>query len=305
MARAKFELSQLRSFVAVAEELSFRRAAERLHMTQPPLSRQIQLLEHGIGLTLFDRNNRTVRLTSAGESLLTSATDLLERAEYAVLTARQAERGEVGSVAMGFVPSAAMEFVPRIVDMLSARLPAVTFRATEMMSYEIVEALLSGRLDLGLTRLSGRSREIESRRVVSETFVLALPAGHWLTTAERPTLADLDRQDYIAYSTERGGFLREIHLGLFAATGVTPRIVQEVSQTHTVLALVNRGIGLALVPNSSRSLRMEHLVYREIDVPGEFRSDLYLAVGPKRRSLLHTRVQEAILEALGDFADDR
>ncbi|MCB1491215.1 MAG: LysR family transcriptional regulator, partial [Rhodobiaceae bacterium] len=140
MARGRYELNQLRCFVAVAEELNFRRAAERLAMTQPPLSRQIKLLEHGIGLTLLERSNRAVRLTPAGESFLVSATDLLQRAEHAVLTARQAERGEIGAIAMGFVPSAALEFVPRIVDAMSEKLPQVSFNPTEMMSYEIVEA---------------------------------------------------------------------------------------------------------------------------------------------------------------------
>ena len=301
MASGRFEFHQLRCFVAVAEELNFRRAAERLNMTQPPLSRQIRSLEHGLGVSLFERNNRSVRLTLAGESFLASATDLLERAEYAVLTARQAERGEIGSVAMGFVPSAALEFVPRIVHALAKRLPGVTFRPTEMMSYEILEALPSGRLDLGLTRMPENSREIELQRVVREQLVLAVHASHPLATAARPTLADLDGADFVAYSTDRGGFLREMHLRLFATSGIAPRFVQEVSQTHTVLALVNRGLGAALVPASSQSIRMEDLVYREIDTPRQFSSDLYLAFGPKRRSLLHRRVRDVIVEALAPF----
>ena len=115
-----FEFFQLRCFVAVAEELNFRRAAERLNMTQPPLSRQIRLLEDRVGVKLFDRTNRRVRLTSAGEDFFANAIDILQRAEHAVLTARQAERGEIGSVAMGFVPSASLEFIPRIVGAVAA-----------------------------------------------------------------------------------------------------------------------------------------------------------------------------------------
>lgn len=303
MASGHFEFQQLRCFVAVAEELNFRRAAERLNMTQPPLSRQIRLLEHGIGLTLFDRTNRSVRLTSAGESFFASATELLERAEYAVLTARQAQRGEIGTVEMGFVPSAALEFIPRAVVAMRERLPGVTFSPTEMMSYEINEALLSGRLDCGLSRRPGGG-DLDSQRVVCEGFVLALPADHPLAAAETPTLADLDGLSFVGYSADRGGYLREVHRRLFATAGIAPRIHQEVSQTHTVLALVNRGVGAALVPASARAIQMRNLVFRDIDLPPRFSSDLYLSFGPKRRSLLHQRVKEVILDALAEFGGD-
>jgi DNA-binding transcriptional LysR family regulator len=298
-----FELFQLRCFVAVAEELNFRRAAERLNMTQPPLSRQIRLLEDRVGVTLFERTNRRVRLTSAGEDFFANAVEILQRAEHAVLTARQAERGEIGTVAMGFVPSAALEFIPRIVGALATHLPGVTFTPTEMMSYEIVEALRSGRLDLGLTRMPGRGDEIVCRRVVSEPFVLAAPRDNALATQETVTIADLHDAPFVAYSAERGGYLREVHTGLFAAAGVAPRTIQEVSQTHTILALVNQGIGVALVPASSSALRMANLTYRQIELPAQFCSNLYLAFGPKRStSALHQRVTAAILEELSDVA---
>jgi DNA-binding transcriptional LysR family regulator len=244
-----------------------------------------------------------VRLTSAGDDLFANAVDILQRAEYAVLTARQAERGEIGTVAMGFVPSAALEFIPRIVKALAECLPLVTFNPTEMMSYEIVEALRSGRMDLGLTRMPGRGDEIVCRHVVSEPFVLAVPRDHSLATQPAITVADLDGAPFVAYSAERGGYLREIHQGLFATTGISPRTAQEVSQTHTVLALVNHGIGVALVPASSAAMRMDNLAFREIDLPPRIRSDLYLAFGPKRRSpTLHRRVTEVILTELDDLA---
>ncbi len=298
-----FEFFQLRCFVAVAEELNFRRAAERLNMTQPPLSRQIRLLEDRVGVKLFDRTNRRVRLTSAGEDFFANAIDILQRAEHAVLTARQAERGEIGSVAMGFVPSASLEFIPRIVGAIAAALPDVTFSPTEMMSYEIVEALRSGRLDIGLTRMAGRGDEITCRRAVSEPFVLAVPADHPLARQAEVTASDLDGAPFVAYSADRGGYLREVQSGLFASLGIAPRTMQEVSQTHSVLALVNRGIGVALVPASACAMRMDNLAYRPIDLPSRFRSDLYLAFGPKRRSsAIHQRVTTVILDELADIS---
>ena len=119
-----FEFFQLRCFVAVAEELNFRRAAERLNMTQPPLSRQIRQLKARVGVTLFERINRPVRLTPAGEDFFANAVEMLQRAEFAVLSARQAERGEIGTVALGFVPSAALAFVPRIAGRWQSACPA-------------------------------------------------------------------------------------------------------------------------------------------------------------------------------------
>lgn len=301
MASGQFEFFQLRCFVAVAEELNFRRAAERMNMTQPPLSRQIKLLEHGLGLTLFDRTNRQVQMTPAGSSFLASATEILQRAEHAVLSARQAERGEAGAVAMGFVPSAALEFVPRIVSSLQRDLPGVTFNPTEMMSYEIIEALISGQLDFGLTRSSGRHGELQSARIVSESFVLAVPATHALACAERPGLADLDGEDFVAYSTERGGFIRDVHSAVFANEGIAPRTVLEVSQTHTVLALVNRGIGLALVPSSAQAMRMDNLVFRSIELPERVRSELFLISGPKARATLHRNVRNIMISELAGY----
>ncbi|MCY4223123.1 MAG: LysR family transcriptional regulator [Thiotrichales bacterium] len=302
MAKTTFEFFQLRCFVTIAEELNFRRAAQRLNMTQPPLSRQIKLLEESIGLRLLDRDNRSVRLTPAGTVFRASAVELLERAEVAVLIARQAERGEAGAITLGFVPSAALDFVPRIVSSLKRDLPAVQFAPVEMMSYEIAEALMSGGLDLGLTRTVGATRDIESTRVVREPFVLALPLGHRLDRPGTADASDLDGEDFVGYSAERGGYLREIHAGLFAAVGIRPNILQEVSQTHTVLSLVNTGLGVALVPRSAMAMRMDQLVYREIDLPDQFTSTIYLNMVRNRDSALLGNVRVKVIQALSEVS---
>jgi len=298
LASGKFEYHQLRCFVSVAEELNFRRAAERMNMTQPPLSRQIKLLEHGIGLTLLERSNKQVRLTSAGENFYDSAIEMLQRAEQSVLKARQAERGETGSIELGFVPSAALDFIPRIFIAMNQHLPGVKLIATEMMSYEIVEAQASGRLDLGLTRMEVPRSGIQRVKAVSEGFVLAVPAEHRLARAETPTMADLDGERFIGYSTDRGGFLRETHQSLFALAEVNPNIVLEFSQTHTVLAMVNRGLGVALVPGSSRVLQMANVCFRDIELPRRFRSDLYLVYRSTRRTKVQEKVRVLIMNTL-------
>ena len=206
---------------------------------------------------------------------------------------------------MGFVPSAALDFVPRIVAMLRRDMPSVRFNPVEMMSYEITEALLSGRTDLGLTRTTGRNSEIESIRVVREPFVLACPRGHRLCVEGPATIRDLDHEDFIGYSSERGGYLRDIHSALFATTGVFPHIVQEVSQTQTVLSLVNVGLGVALVPRSATAMQMQNLQFREIVIPDQFTSTLYLNSARSRGGLLHSRVRDVIFEAMHQTVQNR
>jgi len=298
MPATPFELNQLRSFVAVAEELNFRRAARRLNISQPPLSRQINLLEHAIGVRLFDRTNRSVRLTAAGERFLFDAIDILKRAEAAALFARQTERGESGALVLGFVPSATLEVIPRIVLAARERMPGLSLTLREMMTYEQVEGLMAGSLELGITRLPGRSPNLLLRRVWSEGFALAIPRDHPL--AEKPdlTVQDLNGVDFIGYSTDRGGFLYEVLHGFLNGAGVTPKLVFSVSQGRTILALVEAGVGLGFIPESHGVIAQANTVIRRIDLPESFRSDLYLALGPKDPSPLLTRFAQLVTDVL-------
>jgi DNA-binding transcriptional LysR family regulator len=300
MPATPFELNQLRYFVAVAEELNFRRAARRLNISQPPLSRHINLLEHALGVRLFDRTNRSVRLTAAGERFLFDAIDILKRAESAALFARQTERGESGALVLGFVPSATLEVIPRIVLAARERMPGLALTLREMMTYEQVEGLMAGSLELGISRLPGRAPNLLLRKVWSEPFVLALPRDHPL--AEKPdlTVRDLNGVDFIGYSTERGGFLHEVLHGYLNSVGVTPKIVFSVSQGRTIMALVDAGIGLGFVPRSNAQIAMARTAIREIALPESFRSDLYMALGPKDPSPLLTRFSQLVSEALAD-----
>ena len=214
---------QLRCFLAVAEEVNFRRVAERLNMTQPPLSRQIKLLEHGIGLTLLERGNRMERLTPAGESLFASATDLHERVDHAVLIARQSEHVESGSVEVSFVPSASLEFVPRIIDAMASTPPNVTFNPTEMMNYEVAETLLSGHLDLGLSRMTDGISAVDAECVVREQFIFAVPKNDPLAPSPLPRISHLDGKQFVGYSADRGGVLQASHRACLRRSELLPR----------------------------------------------------------------------------------
>jgi DNA-binding transcriptional LysR family regulator len=301
MAQGQFEYFQMRCFVAVAEELSFRRAADRLNITQPPLSRQIKILEERIELKLLERSNRHVQLTPAGESFYQSALDIIQRSEHAILNARQAKGGEFGDISLGFVPSASLKFVPLIAQRMSELMPNITLTPIEMMGYEVIEAQRSGRIDLGLTRMERPRGEIERTRAVSEPFVIAVPKSHRLANSKNLSISDFDGEAYISFTKDRGGFLKETLSALFSACGILPDTKMEASQTHAVISLVNHGLGFAVVPRSAQVMQLENIVYRDIDLPKQFRSDMYLVSRPNQESLVRDRVKKLIIDVLGQF----
>jgi DNA-binding transcriptional LysR family regulator len=272
-----FELSQLRCFVAVARELNFRRAAEHLRMTQPPLSRQIQLLEGDLNVKLFERTSRSVRLTAAGKSFFVEAQDLLRRAEAASLTARRAEAGQHGSISFGFIPVAAFDIMPRVIKAVAGKAPGVNLLMHEMLTIEQIEALSSGRTDLGLIRLPREHERLELQCVQRERFVLACHAGHPLEHKENIGIEDLDGQPFVMYSPADGWYTYEILAPLFTYAKVRPKFVQYLGPTHTVLALVSAGVGCALVPCSSQVIRLPNIVFRPVALPEEAYVEVFLA----------------------------
>jgi DNA-binding transcriptional LysR family regulator len=271
-----FELSQLRCFAAVAEELHFGRAAARLHMTQPPLSRQVQLLEHALGVGLFERTSRSVRLTPAGRAFHAEARRILDLAEGAGLAAKRVARGEAGSVTIGFTAAASYGFLPRLIAAARAEMPGVDLALKEMVTADQTEALSSGRIDLGLVRPPiDRRGGAEAVRVARERLLLAVPRGHKLAAGREPAIGDLDRQPLIMYSPVEGRYFYDLLAGLFQAAGVAPDHVQHISQAHTMLALVGAGIGAALVPEAARSLRFEGVALRPLRLPAKAAAELF------------------------------
>src|SRR6201996_827200 len=173
-----FDLNQLRCFVTVAEELHFGRAAARLNMTQPPLSRQIQVLEHIIDAPLLERTSRSVKLTPAGRSFLPEARRILKLAETASQVARRIALGKTGSLKIGYTAAASYGFLPDLISACRARLPEVDFSLKEMVSGEQLEALGSGQIDAGLLRPPVARPELATRRVLAEPLLAAIPRRH-------------------------------------------------------------------------------------------------------------------------------
>ena len=264
-----FSLSRLSCFIAVAEELHFGRAAERLHMTQPPLSRQIQQLENELGVNLIDRTTRSVTLTPAGVAFLPDARRILQLAEGAALNVKRVPAGDLGTVVIGFTAASSHAILPRLLDNARTHLPDVKLDLREMVTAVQVDGLMSGELDLGMARPPLKRPGLVSRPLLHEQLVAALPANHPLVGLGRQlTLADFDGEDMIMYSPVQARYFHELLISTFTIAGVTPRYVQYVTQVHTMLVLVRTGLGMALVPASAATLHPEGVVFRSV---GTFR----------------------------------
>ncbi|ROP61755.1 LysR family transcriptional regulator [Enterobacter sp. BIGb0383] len=272
-----FELSQLRFFLAVATELNFSRAAKRLNMTQPPLSRQIQLLEHQLGVELFDRSTRSVVLTAAGRRFFIEAQDLLQRAHVATLNAQKMAQGSSGSVNISFVASSVYEFLPRVVAEGKMRYPHIDISLREMTTGEQFEALRLRQSDIGLVRAPSALTGVQSELLVREPFVLAVPSQHPLATQVELSIAHLDKQPFIMYALSAWQPFYELLAGMFRSHAIQPDYVQHIGSTLTILSLVNAGMGVALVPESAARIQFDKMIFRAIALPAGIESLLYLA----------------------------
>jgi DNA-binding transcriptional LysR family regulator len=261
-----FEISQLRCFIAVGEELHFGRAAERLHMTQPPLSRQIRLLEHQVGTPLLDRTNRVVRFTPAGRAFFPEAARILRLANEAAASARRVAKGERGTLAIGFTAAFGYGLLPDLVRRLHDRAPNVALTLKEMVTSEQLEALDGGQLDVGLMRPHPPHGGVETVVLGREALMLAIPATEAKLWPRRPTLSCLDGKAYIAYSPYEASYFHELVQRLLDRAAINPQFVHYVPQIHTMLALVDAGVGVALTPETASRLHFEGVLLRRVEM---------------------------------------
>jgi DNA-binding transcriptional LysR family regulator len=289
------ELHQLRCFVAVAEELHFGKAAKRLYITQPPLSRQIQLLEHSLGVVLFDRGNRQVNLTAAGHVFLRDARRMLALAEQAELVARRTAKGELGRFTVGFTAVSGYRMIPNLLSHVAKRLPDIEVALQEMVSTAQIDALLGNMIDLGFVRQPIKHDAVLYSLVSSEPLRVVLPLGHPLTHKHQISIHDLDSLPFIMYTQNEGRYFYDCIAGLFALAGVTPRYIHYLGQTHSILGLVRAGLGVAIVPASAQELHQGHIEFRgltDVHVNAEmymaYRRDNYNPILPAFTTLVQS-----------------
>lgn len=249
-----FELVHLRCFVAVAEELHFGRAAARLNMSQPPLSRHIQVLEHLLQVKLFNRSSRTVKLTASGIAFLPEARRIVHMSDNALVTARAAAEGQQGMVTIGFTAASLYRFVPSLIARLTEQLPAVQLLLKESVSGDLVDGLQASGLDFALLRPPLGRSDFRYRRVAHERLVICSPSS--VPPAERPRrLADFEGRPFVMYAPDKARYFHQLVSGLFTSTGTQPKVTQQLVQIHSILIMVAAGHGFALVPETASLLR--------------------------------------------------
>lgn len=259
------ELRHLRYFVAVADEKNFTRAAARLNIAQPPLSRQIQQLEDELGVVLIEKGSRPLRLTEAGKFFHAHAQELLDKAvDLKAMTQRVGKLDR--KFAIGFVASTLYGLLPEIVRRFRERYQTLDISFHELTTVEQLQALKDGRIDVGFGRL--KSEDPAIRRIVlrEESLIVALPVGHRLTQVERPlTLSEVAQEPLLVYPKQpRPSFADQV-LAIFRDRMVAPHKIIEVRELQIAIGLVGAGQGVAIVPKSLQGMVRTDVVYRALD----------------------------------------
>lgn len=279
------ELRHLRYFVAVAEELNFTRAAERLHIAQPPLSTQIRLLEEELGAQLFERDKRRVFLTQAGREMLERSRAILAAAEAAKKAAKRAADGETGELHLGYAASAMFtEALPAVIRSFQKRFPHIQLRLHEMPSINQLHAVHNRELDVGIVRRPDVATPAGVR--IEEWYraplVAAIPKAHPLAKRESLRIADLKDQPLILFPRDSGIGLYWLVIEMCVKAKFRPRVARETRDYATMIGMVSAGVGIAVVPSDAQCIRLEGVVYRQVQGKDAV-SALQLAFRPEQR----------------------
>ncbi|RNM24263.1 LysR family transcriptional regulator [Dickeya undicola] len=293
------ELRHLRYFIAVAEELHFGRAAEKLHISQPPLSQQIQALEEKIGAQLLDRNNRNVRLTQAGELFLKEAWAIINQVNQAAERAARIQRGEIGELNIGFTSSAPfVKQVSRSLLQFRQHYPEVHIQMLEINTKQQIEPLLDGKLDLGVMRNNPLPEPLRHQLLLHEPMVAVVHEEHPLAAAPggHISIQQLANEPFVFFAREVGTALYDEVLTLLKKYGITPYITQEVGEAMTIIGLVSSGLGVSLLPASFRRIRVDGVKYLSLQEKDAI-SEMWLVTHQHRP--LNTAAQTLITLMLG------
>lgn len=258
------DVRALRYFLAVARTLHFGRAAEQLHISQPPLSRQISLLEEHFGVSLFRRNAHRVALTIAGEELQREAERIVAQLEQLPGRVLRAASGHSGTLTIGFTMYAALSVVPGLARRFKNAYPEVELKLLEVVANDLTAQLTEGKIDIAVMLPVGHQPGVVQREVLVEPLVLALPTSHALAEAEEVDLSMFSTCPFVAATAEASPALRRAIVDACLASGFVPNIRMEVRLQQTVLSLVAEGIGVALVPNSMHKVRLEGVRFKPI-----------------------------------------
>ncbi|WP_261324252.1 LysR family transcriptional regulator [Rhizobium leguminosarum] len=260
--QSSMDIRSLACFVAVAEDLHFRRAAERLNLTQPALSQRIRVLEEEVGTALFERDRRRVALTAAGVAFLDPARTAVASANLAKTRALRVTRGEIGQLRLGFTVIAFYGMLPEAVRVFRTRNPEITVELAEMNSPTLERALSAGDIDLGILHPPIAAPELAIRTLPSQRLMLALPASHRLAERETVAVRELDGEPFLIAPRTIGPSIYDRVIALFRRHGISPHIVQEVTPMTTLTGLVAAGVGMGFVTDGIATVARPGVVFR-------------------------------------------
>jgi DNA-binding transcriptional LysR family regulator len=295
-----FDFRQLRYFIAVAEELSFTRAAQRLHLSQPPLSQQIQALEHDLGIRLLERDKRNVTLTEPGKLFLEHARQILAMADDARIQVAEAAAGYSGHLRLAYTVSVSFHpALPQILIRMGQNAPNVRIWLSEMYTEPQFAAIRLGQIDVGLVRdVPSHEDDAYALRVDvidREPLLLALPDGHRLASRKQLELAEVAGEPFVIQPRELAATLYDRLVQLAAKAGFHPVVRQQAQQLNGLLALVAAGIGLALIPASMQVVKLAGVSYVPLADP-----DAYLLLAVASRAENPSPVVSQFLETVAD-----
>lgn len=291
-------LRQIRQFLAVAQTGSLRKAAEQLHMAQPPLTVSMRRLEDELGGRLFERCSQGMDLTPLGAAILEHARMIDFHAEQVTRTATNVQRGLAGLLKIAFVGSANYLLLPKMLPMFREQYPQVSLKLHEGTTHRILREVENGVLDLGIVRYPIFEPTTALVKLIEHDLLMAvLSKRHPLAKRKRLRLMDLADQAFIMYSSETGPSLHGRVMGIAQAAGFTPRIVQEARQVQTVVSLVESGVGIALVPSNSRRHAPDGVVFVPLSEPTiDLSVGLAVVSHPATESLVAARFRQMLEE---------
>ncbi|MFY0712528.1 LysR family transcriptional regulator [Seonamhaeicola sp. NFXS20] len=261
----QLELRHLKYFLAVAEELHFRRAAERLFISQPGLSRQIKQMEDDLGVTLFERHNRKVQLTKAGaylkKELLLTLKNLDQTLEYAKLL----HDGKKGDLKLGYVGSAMQNVIPNLLLAFEAKHPNVVFNLKELDNDTQIQELLSFNLDLGFVRLERVPKGLELKPILKESFCLVLPKNHAVTQESFKSISQLKDESFILFDPKYSASYFEKVMQIFDDSGFTPNVSHNTIHAGSIYKLVENGFGISIVPESLTTTENKNIKFIKLE----------------------------------------
>ncbi|MDL4861013.1 LysR family transcriptional regulator [Halomonas elongata] len=256
---------QLRYFLVLSDELHFGQAAKRLHISQPPLSASLRQLEEDLGTRLLDRNSKHVTLTPAGEIFQRQARRLLEQLEDSRQQVKRAASSPSGLLKVGFTPAMIFRCLPRALDLLQEQQPGIDIKLIEKNSANQVEAVSEGQIDIGFIHSMPLPEGLDSLMIADEPFLCCLPAHHHMARRTRVSLNDLRNEPMVMFGRDLAPHYYDRILSLFRVASIEPRIYHEVSHWLTIVALVARGMGTALVPRSLAQAGISNVVFIPLD----------------------------------------